>query len=735
MDSFFEDKSAKVLVVEGSSATRTLMTEVIRKLGFSDVTGVNGIKAALEFMEAEPVNWVFAPLMADQPENALHILQIITKFPSLKDVRLSLVLDDEEKHVLPKAFENGLLSVHPKPFTKDSLAEELEGLLKIYEENKFESTLVAGHYIRKSLVELELDEDLLNFEKSMIDRYPKDRDLLFNLVPPLCRLEKTEEAKSVLRQIKLFDDSVGDKIKEYCDEYLDGADIDEAAEGEKFNLLGLETVAIVDSDDSIHKNLTEILEEIGVPNIQCFSDGEAAAEAVKSADPPIGLIIMEWRIPKMPGPLFLQRVKSEGGETTPVVVLSSLLGNDDVPLVREMGVANVTTKPFQRKDLLQNLVWTVQQDRAPTDQGTMERKMREFLRSSKLDEAMALKSKFMMDDEINDGAKETIEAEFAFYQKNYESARDHGIEAIKLNGDSLFVLNLLGKALMNLRDFEVALRCFEKAQAMSPMNIERLCQIAEVHSEMGNEEAAQESLDAANAIDGQARTVAETEAKVAVNLGDTETAKQLMGQLEAIENVVAFMNNSAVAMARCEMIAEGMEQYRKTLASIPDDRPDTKAIVEYNLALAHARADELDEAKAHLESCANTDSRVRGKAKSLLNRINKAVEKGTALNLNLTSNKLGSLPTNGSPPQAGAQPKAGDGEGSATETEAVADNLNVAALMALSAGDLCLYLIYNAITENDEVKKLWENCPRFNIRTAIERGESGGADKMMSESA
>lgn len=726
MDSGFEDKSIKVLVVEGSGATRTLMTEVIRKLGFSDVTGVPSIKDALGVMEAENVGWILTPLMADQPENALHVLKIATEVQALRNMRVSLLVEEEERYSLPAAFQHGLLSWHRKPFTKDSLTEEMETLFTRYGDSGYESSLVSGSYLREILTEEKQDEDLLAFEKGLISVYPARTELMLNLPGPLARLDQKPEAKAVLRQIKMIEPSWEDKVKELGEKYFAGEDL-EGGDDEKFNFLGVEKVVVVDSDDAICKNLEEIFGELGVENISTFSDGESALAHIE-AEPDPGIVIQEWRIQKLPGPLFLQKIRAKAASASPVIVLSSLLEQSDLPLLREMGVAGMSEKPFRKEDLIKQIIRTIQQDRVPTEQAPMERKIREFLKGRKTKEADEIKVKYMADDKIPEGAKKTIEAEFAYAAGDYEKARDCGIEAIKLAGDSIFVLNLLGKALMNLRDFEVALRCFEKAQTLAPLNIERLCAIAEVHSEMGNEDKAQESLQEAENLDEDSVKVKESKAKVAINAGDLKKAKELMGKLDAIEDVVSFMNNSAVAMARCDMVDEGIEQYRKTIKSIPDDKEEIKAVVMYNLALAHARADELDEASMVLKRCVDIKSRVKERAESLYKRVTKAVENGTQLNLQLTSGvSAASLKKDDQDDKDKAAKADEVEEKREVDTK---ENREVLAAVEVVKGDLGCYLIYTPKETDEKATALLRDPPRFSKRDAIEREESRGADKM-----
>lgn len=723
MDSSFQDKSIKVYAVDGSGANRTLLTEILRKAGYQDVTGLPSLKDVIAQLETEGVGWVITPLMLDQPVNALHLLRLATENPELKDLRVSIFAEEEEYSYLPAAFQSGLLSFFEKPYTKDTLAEQMNQFGSEFEKWNFESPLLSASYLRSYLKDHGSPDEWLKFEKKLFSIYPSYTNLLLEFVPPMVKMGMTDEGKATLKRAKFLDSSLEAQIADYTQKYLNGESIEEA-EGEAFNFLGLEKVVVVDPDEVVQNQIKEALGELGITDIQSFSDGESASDYIKE-NPDPGLVIMEWRLPKLTGPLFLQRIKAAGAEATPIVVLSSLLQESDTPLLKEMGVAAAVKKPFDQSALVKDLITTIEQDRKPSDQASMERKMREDLRLKKLEDAMAIQAKYMAESSISQGAKEAIAAEFAFAQRQYESARDHGIEAIKLNGDSLFILSLLGKSLMLLREFDLALKCFKKAQQISPMNIERLCQMAEVQSEMGDEEGAKETLNDASEIDADNQNIDQTKAKIAINAGDTVTAKEIMAKLDEIDNVVSFMNNSAVAMARCAMVDQGIEQYRKTLKSIPDDREETKAIVMYNLALAHARASELEEAKIHLGRCVKVESRVRIKAKNLMARISKALDEGSDFNLNLNNSPLAALP----PPSSG-QGNVTQGTGD-PEADLPEINLEILRTVSSKPGDLACFKIFSTSQIDKNVKQKFANPPRFAKRSAIERAESAGADKVI----
>ncbi len=725
MDSYFKDRSAKVLVVDSSGASRTLLTEVIRGLGFADVLGVPTLKDALGVMEVEPVRWLISSLFAEQTENLMQVMKLQISHPELRALRVSALIEEGEMDLLPFAFEKGLISYHRKPFTKDSLSGELKDLFVRYEHFNWNSSLLGGSYLRQCLMQLNEYPELLSFERQLTKFFPGDFVQLLNLIPPLVKTGKNDEAKSILLQVSKVDPSLEVQVKALAATYLGGASLD-APDG-SVNILGLKTVVVVDSDSIVQNEIKASLAEMGVENIQVFDDGQAAIEYIKTGNIP-DLVIQEWRIPRLTGPLFLQKAQEEGARGSPFVLISSLVQKEDIPFVREMGVAHVMAKPLQRKDFIQGLIWTIQQDRQPTEQSTMERKMRQLLSERKLEEASSIKERFMIDTGISLGAKETIEAEFAYYQGDFETARDFGIEAIKHAGESIFILNLLGKTLISLRDFQTALKCFQKAQSLAPMNLERLCQIAEIHSELGDNDKARELLEQVHDLDPDSQKVQESQAKVAINEGELNTAKKIMSQLRAIENVVSYMNNQAVAMARCGMIDEGLNQYSKTLEAIPEDKLDIKGIVEYNMSLAFVRSQRLPEAKQHLTAAVSyPQSKINAKAQNLLRKVNQAIEKGVQLNIAKTAAPETSA--------AAALATASSTEGKAAEENIQELNRSrVVAAVESKPGDMACFMIYVASLQNAKITKMLEHNLRFNPRKAIERQESMGADRLLASS-
>lgn len=105
-----------------------------------------------------------------------------------------------------------------------------------------------------------------------------------------------------------------------------------------------------------------------------------------SNDPP-DLIVMEWRLPKVTGPMLLQRMRAHGMHLPSIIVNSSLVKRKDETLLKEMGVATVLEKPTKRGDYLNALAWVVGQARKPTEGKFLETTIRGLLQTGKFEDA------------------------------------------------------------------------------------------------------------------------------------------------------------------------------------------------------------------------------------------------------------------------------------------------------------------------------------------------------------
>ncbi len=468
---------------------------------------------------------------------------------------------------------------------------------------------------------------------------------------------------------------------------------------------------IIDSDDSTRLATKAVFDGLGVTDIQDFADGEAAWAAIDAGKEP-SLIIMEWRIPQLTGPLLMQRIRSKGFLNVPVIIQSSLIKPSDMSIIREMGIANLVQKPAERETLLKTIIWTIQQERMPTEQQSIENKIRTYLSVKNITEAEPLVARYLAEPNIADGRKNIIRAELAYAKDQFEAARDFAIESLKGATESIFALNILGKSLMTLRQYEAALKCFQKAQSMSPVNLERLILTAETQAEIGQAEAATETVAKAKDIDPDSTTVTEGEVRVAVASGSPESAKKMIGQMQDIGKLISYLNNKAVAHSKCGFQEEGIELYRNTLESVPDDQVEIKAVVTYNMALAKIRKNDLADALVDLaELIAIPGTKVGKKAASLHARLQSSVASNTDFTLREADAPASSVVVT-------------------QEGEKIADGATMASFaVEIESGDMCCYLVFKSTAEeSSDQKKILTTPPKYKPRNSISRGAAFASD-------
>lgn len=717
MKSIIENKTLKVIAIDPSGAVRQLLTEVLRSLGYENVQGVASVKDALGIMEVEAVDWLISPLQKDDDINGLHLLDIIINHQQLKHCRVTFLLEEDELSVLPQAIERGLLNWIIKPLNKDSLAESLKDLLSRLERSGSSEVKIAFEQFDAYLGSDNQHEQRIQLAKELLQYFTGEPLILESLIDAYDKSGKSDEAKSMLRFLNAIDESRIKKHQELI-EKLFGEDGFAAADGEqKINILDLEQVIVIDPDDSARQNIVDWLTELGATNVHDFSDGESAWNHLKDQTD-LSAIITEWRVPTLTGPLLVQRIRQQF-PALPIIIQSDLIEGQDKPLVYEMGVAKVIEKQYDKSAFISELISTFQQERLPSNMETLERKIRLALQANKVQEAKTLSVKYYGDDSIPPQRKSKIKAEMAYHEENYAEAKEHATTALQSTTDSIMLLNLLGKIMLKTNDHIAALKCFEKVQELSPMNLARLCQIAEVQSELGESADARASIENAEAQDEDSETVKSSSAKVEMNLGDSQAAKAIMAKMESLSDVISYMNNKAVTHAKMGDISESVELYNRTFDSIPDDKADIKGIVKYNLGLAMIRQHEYPEAlKAMNESIKVGESRVFSKAKNFKKLIEKAIDSGIEIN----------LPSSKSDQPKPAQPQVseelGSPEGSNTQagneppsTDETIDSVTT------SAGSFVLYKFYKASESVDELSRslLSKKPPRFKARESIKR--------------
>lgn len=604
------------------------MRKQISNLGFEDVDTGERIADARRFLTGREECWIITCLYIAEKDNGLELLDNILK-QNIPGLRISFLVDERERQYLPEAFEKGLLNYFELPFKPETFAAGLEELMHKGQLLDQDSALVAAEYLRRWLKESQDWENMERLEGAMQQVYPEHAHSFVSMGETQLELGRVDEARRTFRQALYLDPDTDSSINEILARFRESGRMVATS-------LGLQRVMVVDPDPDVVAALTDLLTGMfGVEEVLSFADGKEAWEALKG-DEEIEMVIHEWKLRSLGGSQFLQRIRHQGYPNLPVIILSSLVQPKDEILIKELFVAGVVRKPMVKKQMEACINEVLLQETFPTEERALEQKIVEQLHNRNLEEARRLKKKYFSGGDRSPGRVKYLDAEFAYAAKRYKQASKLVLESIKLLGrESLPAMNLLGKCLMALNDLKGALRCFEKAREISPENIQRICQIADLQSDLGCTYEADETVAVARELDDEAEAVKKSEVRLAMAKGDDAGSRELMQGLTSTSEMVSQMNNRAVAYIRAGDFRQGNKIYDETLQAIPEGDTALRARVLYNVGLARARQGELEESVRYLRQCYEMrEEVVLGKVKSLLMKAATCLKTGDDLVLN-----------------------------------------------------------------------------------------------------
>lgn len=110
----------------------------------------------------------------------------------------------------------------------------------------------------------------------------------------------------------------------------------------------MDKILVIEDDAAVQKALRRLFEPEDY-SVQIAGDGNAGVEAFRAAPP--SLVVLDLRLPGMPGPDVCRELKKTAPHL-PVIVLSAKTDITDKVLLLEFGADDYVTKPFSPRELL-----------------------------------------------------------------------------------------------------------------------------------------------------------------------------------------------------------------------------------------------------------------------------------------------------------------------------------------------------------------------------------------------
>ena len=499
--------------------------------------------------------------------------------------------------------------------------------------NQWDAVMVCSEFIRQYINEQNHHQSSLAFEESLLSIYKGSTKILLKYAESQFLNQNEQGAIRSLQQAMVLNPKLVSLCNRIKSKYTDSDELLLEESGEKSNLLGIKHCMIVDPDTDYLGFVSELLTNLGVESVETFESGEEAWIRFLQ-DPKPDYIFMEWKIPKLSGIQLIQRVREKDSNQTSIIILSSLIKPEEVPLLHELGANGVLNKPFESQDFYTAITWTAQQNSRPTEQNSLEMKIRKLLSDEKPEEAKRLIGVYLADPLIKTSDKCLIQAE-------YENAIGHNSRCIDLaihaanhgKKDDPYTLNLIGHSMLKEKAFDAALIFLERAHKLCPGNIGRLTSISLSHSELDHKEQAADAIKEAKKVDEDHEQVLNQECRVLLEAGDPNAASEVLAKMDSVSKIVSHMNSRAIALAKAGRYDDSVNLYKDTLDAIPKVKKQECNAVTYNLALAYARYGDPDNTLATIEKISMANDELQRKVSSLKAKVVKCLSTNTALSL------------------------------------------------------------------------------------------------------
>ncbi len=118
------DVNMKVLIVDDFATMRRIVKNILRQLGFTDISEADDGKTALRALKKEKFDLILSDWnMPEMP--GIELLKAVRADDELKDIPFLMVTAEAEKGNIVEAVKLGVSNYIVKPFTAETMSEKL----------------------------------------------------------------------------------------------------------------------------------------------------------------------------------------------------------------------------------------------------------------------------------------------------------------------------------------------------------------------------------------------------------------------------------------------------------------------------------------------------------------------------------------------------------------------------------------------------------------------------------
>lgn len=380
---------------------------------------------------------------------------------------------------------------------------------------------------------------------------------------------------------------------------------EEAVSGQTQSKVG---VLIVDAGRESRAFLQGLLVSTGLYDVKTTASGVEGLEVLaKGLSQKIGVVIMDWALEDVAGPIFAQKAHGFPGHSSmDFIVISKQMSQEESFLLTELDIWHYLSKQESGKGVIDRVASVIAERKAHASVLPQMMALQDALRDGDQGRCDNLTADARVAAAVRDNPRFLhIQGELCIQRGDYEGAATQ-MQALLRKGESsrpetLKMLSTLGRALCLAARFEDALVIFERLAAKSPQNLSHkiACGDALASLEKGDDakEYYQQALDTDETHNGALIGMG----KVSLMEGNEAKAKGFFERIEGpFESyaLASFFNNRGVALARSGRTVEAIQFYQNALIFLEKFRPQ----IIFNLGLAHFKnADHASASKCFQE--------------------------------------------------------------------------------------------------------------------------------------
>lgn len=123
------DQSLKILTVDDFSTMRRIIRNILRQLGYSNITEAEDGAAALEVLQQQEIDFVISDW--NMPKmTGLELLRAIRTDEKLHKIPVLMVTAEALKENVVEAVKAGVNGYIVKPFTAETLKEKIDAIFE-----------------------------------------------------------------------------------------------------------------------------------------------------------------------------------------------------------------------------------------------------------------------------------------------------------------------------------------------------------------------------------------------------------------------------------------------------------------------------------------------------------------------------------------------------------------------------------------------------------------------------